>query len=65
MFKNIAPSTSLLEHGFPPSEISGILALDEHLVLAYASIIQEHHPRILAQNVHVQELLFSITTDSA
>jgi hypothetical protein len=59
-YKNI---TKLLERGFSPGEVSGILAVHERLVLAYVPIIHEHHPRILAHNVHVQELLSSAATD--
>jgi hypothetical protein len=46
-YKNVL---KLLERGFAPGEISGILAIGERLVNAYVEIVREHHPEILASN---------------
>jgi len=51
-YKNVL---KLLERGFAPGEVSGILAISEPLVAAYIHIIREHHPDILARNPHFQE----------
>jgi len=53
-YKNVL---KLLERGFAPHEVSGILAISESLVAAYVHIIREHHPDILARNPHFQEQL--------
>jgi hypothetical protein len=45
----------LLEHGFAPCEISGILGIGERLVDAYIEIIREHHPEIVANNPYLRE----------
>jgi hypothetical protein len=50
-YKNV---TKLLERGFAPREISGILSIGERLVEAYIEIVNEHHPEILAKNPHLQ-----------
>ncbi|MBU0493328.1 MAG: DUF1670 domain-containing protein [Chloroflexi bacterium] len=51
-YKNVL---KLLERGFSPREVSGILGVSERLVNAYIAIIREHHPEILTQNPHCQE----------
>lgn len=51
-YKNV---TKLLEHGFAPAEVSGILQISVRLVKAYIDIIREHHPDVLARNPHMQE----------
>lgn len=51
-YKNVL---KLLERGFAPREVSGILAISEPLVSAYTAIIREHHPDILARNPYFQE----------
>jgi hypothetical protein len=51
-YKNVM---KLLERGFSPTEISGILSIGLRLVRAYIEIIREHHPEILAGNPHLQE----------
>lgn len=51
-YKNVM---KLLERGFAPSEISGILSVSERLVEAYVEIIREHHPEVLARNPYFQE----------
>jgi hypothetical protein len=45
----------LLERGFAPSEISGILSISKRLVDEYIAIVNEHHPGIIAANPHLQE----------
>lgn len=52
-YKNVL---KLFERGFAPHEVSGILAISEPLVNVYITIIQEHHPEILARNPYFQEL---------
>jgi len=44
----------LLERGFAPEEIAGILSIGKKLVKAYIDIVEEHHPEILAGNPHFQ-----------
>jgi hypothetical protein len=51
-YKNVM---KLLERGFAPSEISGILSIGKRLVNAYIEIIREHHPEVLASNPYLQE----------
>lgn len=51
-YKNVM---KLLERGFSPTEVSGILSIGLRLVCAYIEIIREHHPEILAGNPHLQE----------
>lgn len=51
-YKNVM---KLLERGFSPGEVSGILSVDERLVKAYIAIIREHHPEVLARNPYLQE----------
>lgn len=51
-YKNV---TKLLEHGLAPNEISGILSISRRLVDEYIEIVKEHHPKIMAQNPHLQE----------
>lgn len=50
-YKNVI---KLLERGFAPSEISGILSIDKRLVQAYVDIVGEHHPQILDTNPYCQ-----------
>lgn len=50
LYKNVM---KLLERGFAPGEVSGILSIGERLVYAYIDIIREHHPEIIANNGHV------------
>jgi len=50
-YKNVI---KLLERGFAPTEISGILSISRRLVRAYIEIVNEHHPDILAGNPHTQ-----------
>ncbi|MBC8248447.1 MAG: DUF1670 domain-containing protein [Anaerolineales bacterium] len=45
----------LLEHGFAPDEISGILGIGKRLVNAYIEIIREHHPEIIANHPYLRE----------
>jgi len=51
-YKNVL---KLLERGFAPREVSGILAISEPLVAAYIRIVRDHHPDILARNPYCQE----------
>ncbi|MHC4509991.1 MAG: DUF1670 domain-containing protein [Planctomycetota bacterium] len=51
-YKNVI---KLLERGFAPSEVSGILSIGLRLVNAYIEIVQEHHPKIVERNPHLQE----------
>jgi len=44
-YKNVM---KLIEGGFAPWEVSGILGIGERLVRVYIDIIQEHHPEMLA-----------------
>jgi len=52
IYKNVL---KLLEGGFAPSEISGILSISERMVDAYLDIVKEHHPEILATNPHLRD----------
>lgn len=51
-YKNVI---KLLERGFAPTEISGILSISRRLVGTYIEIVNEHHPKIIAGNPHLQE----------
>ncbi len=51
-YKNVM---KLLERGFAPGEISGILSISKRLVGAYIEIVKEHHPEIIAENPYLQE----------
>lgn len=44
-YKNIL---KLLERGFAPPEVAGILSISQRLVDSYIPIVQEHHPDLLA-----------------
>lgn len=44
----------LLERGFAPDEIPGILGISQRLVETYIAIVLEHHPEIIAQNPHIE-----------
>jgi hypothetical protein len=52
MYKNV---TKLLERGFAPTEVSGILRISLRLVNAYIEIVREHHPEILTNNPYLQQ----------
>jgi hypothetical protein len=52
IYKNVM---KLLTRDFTPNEISGILSVSRRLVYAYIEIVREHHPEIIAQNMHLQE----------
>lgn len=45
----------LLERGFAPVEISGILSIGLRLVHLYVDIVREHHPEIIEQNAHLRQ----------
>ena len=51
-YKNVI---KLLERGFAPTEISGILSISRRLVGTYIEIVNEHQPKIIAGNPHLQE----------
>ncbi len=44
-YKNVL---KLLDGGFAPKEIGGILSLSDRLVSSYMEIVNEHHPNLLA-----------------
>lgn len=46
-YKNVL---KLLERGFAPVEISGILGISRKLVDAYVDIVAEHHPKTVTSN---------------
>jgi hypothetical protein len=50
-YKNVL---KLLDHGFAPEEISGILSLSRRLVDQYIQIVKEHHPEIVRRNSSLQ-----------
>ena len=50
-YKNVL---KLLERGFAPEEISGILSLSKRLVDQYVQIVKEHHPDIARRNSSLQ-----------
>ena len=45
----------LLERGFAPVEISGILSIGLRLVHLYVDIVREHHPKIIEHNAHLRQ----------
>jgi hypothetical protein len=45
----------LLERGFAPVEISGILSIGLRLVHLYVDIVREHHPEIIEHNAHLRQ----------
>jgi hypothetical protein len=45
----------LLERGFAPAEISGILSIGLRLVHLYVDIVREHHPEIVEHNSHLRQ----------
>lgn len=51
VYKNVI---KLLDRGFTPGEISGILGLSQRLVDSYTAIVNEHHPEIIADNPRLQ-----------
>ena len=48
-YKNVL---KLLDRGFTPKEIGGILSLSDRLVGSYLEIVEEHHPNLLDGNSH-------------
>ena len=50
-YKNVL---KLLEHGFAPEEIPGILGISQRLVDSYIAIVHEHHAEIIAENPHFE-----------
>jgi len=48
-YKNVL---KLLDRGFAPKEIGGILSLSDRLLASYLEIVEEHHPNLLAGNSH-------------
>lgn len=50
-YKNVL---KLLDGGFAPSDIAGILALSNRLVETYVELVREHHPDIVARNGSLQ-----------
>jgi hypothetical protein len=52
-YKNVM---KLIERGFAPWEVSGILGIGERLVKVYIDIIQEHHPKLTATSPCLKEL---------
>ena len=58
-YKNVI---KLLERGFAPSEVSGILSIGKRLVQAYVDIIDEHHPEVLTAHPHFQRQACSSRT---
>jgi hypothetical protein len=57
-------ATKLLERGFTPGEISGILSISKRLVETYIAIVNEHHPEIIAENQHLQDHTFDTSQDT-
>jgi hypothetical protein len=51
IYKNVI---RLVERSFSPEEISGILSISKRLVEEYIAIVNEHHPKIIADNPHLQ-----------
>ena len=51
-YKNVL---KLLERGFAPSEITGILAISQQLITQYITLVKEHHPDIIANNPHLAD----------
>ena len=51
-YKNVL---KLLDKGFSPPDVSGILRISKRLVESYVEIIAEHHPGLLADSKEVQE----------
>lgn len=60
-YKNVM---KLLERGFAPTEISGILCISKRLVESYVEIVNEHHPEIIAGNPHWQEQVDESSPDA-
>lgn len=52
-YKNVI---KLLERGFAPSEVAGILSIDRRLVTSYIEIIRDHHPEVLTRNPYLNDL---------
>jgi hypothetical protein len=50
-YKNVI---KLVDRGFAPEEISGILSLGMRTVTAYIAAVKKHHPEIVANNVHLR-----------
>lgn len=51
-YKNVL---KLLERGFSPVEIAGILSISRRLVDRYIELVEEHHPDILASHPVLQD----------
>ena len=51
-YKNIL---KLLERGFTPTEISGILSIGKRLVKSYVDIVRDHHPALVVGDPQSQE----------
>jgi hypothetical protein len=51
-YKNVL---KLLERGFSPGEISGILSIGPRLVHTYIDIIHQYHPEIVERNSHLHQ----------
>jgi hypothetical protein len=51
-YKNVL---KLLDHGFAPAEVAGILRMGQRRVEAYIALVREHHPDILDRNPHLQQ----------
>ena len=51
-YKNVL---KLLDHGFAPVEVAGILRMGPRRVGAYVKLVCEHHPDILDRNPHLRE----------
>ena len=51
-YKNVL---KLLDHGFAPAEVAGILRMGQRRVDTYVELVREHHPDILDRNPHLEE----------
>jgi hypothetical protein len=51
-YKNVV---KLLEGGFSPSEISGILSIGLRLVHTYIDIVRQYHPETVERNPHLRQ----------
>ena len=59
-YKNVL---KLLDHGFAPSEVAGILRMGPRRVEAYIALVRQHHPDILDRNPHLQQRAGDPTPD--
>lgn len=46
-YKNVL---KLIEQGFPPAEVAGILSLSRRLVDTYVQMVEEHHPDVVVNH---------------